>query len=145
MVSGSGGRGSVLASSSCWRSAAGWSGGGGGEGVQLRPRPAPPTSGEHGGVGSFGFRGFLAAARRGSVVTTYCLEASGSAAQLCSLVSVCKSRAKFAALGEVEPELSSEEEDKKKEWVAACCRNRVLSCRNVLKLIHHQVRQAPPV
>lgn len=65
---GGGGRGSVLASSSCWRSAAGWSGGGGGEGVQLRPRPAPPTSGEHGGVGSFGFRGFLAAARRGSVV-----------------------------------------------------------------------------
>ena len=65
---GGGGSGSVLASSSCWRSAAGWSGGGGGEGGQLRPRPAPPTSGEHGGVGSFGFRGFLAAARRGSVV-----------------------------------------------------------------------------
>ena len=64
MVSGSGGRGSVLASSSCWRSAAGWSGGGGSEGVQLRTRPAH----QHGGVGSFGFRGFLAAARRGSVV-----------------------------------------------------------------------------
>ena len=61
---GGGVRGSVVASSCCWRSAAGWSGGGGSEGVQLRTRPAH----QHGGVGSFGFRGFLAAARRGSVV-----------------------------------------------------------------------------
>ena len=48
----------------------------------------------------------------------------------CCLVSVCSSRAKLAAVGEVESGLSSEEEDRKKECVAACCRNSVtvLSC-----------------
>ena len=59
----------------------------------------------------------------------------------CCLVSVCSSRAKLAAVGEVEPGLSSEEEDRK-EWVAACCRNSliVLSCRNVVKLQSLSIR-----
>ena len=59
----------------------------------------------------------------------------------CCLVSVCSSRAKLAAVGEVEPGLSSEEEERK-EWVAACCRNSliVLSCRNVVKLQSLSIR-----
>ena len=66
------------------------------------------------------------------ILMTFCLVCSGNRSQVCILDTICSNLAKFSAVGEVEPGLKRDEEERKNEWVAQCCRNRltVLSCRD---------------